>query len=196
MRKSRFFGLGTKLVLGLALVIGTLTSCYEKEDIKTVIDTTPMTVTYTISGTVYNYANLDIIKGATLTLTNAAGTSVSTTSDANGGYSIKLEGLTESDRGNYTLSIEAAGYKTRTTTIIIWFEKAENQAIATQMDFALKSNDIQGSPVEVVAGKDEQTVEIQGSDEAGQPVTDKIVVPAGLFADGSTQTITVQREGK
>ena len=196
MRKSRFFGLGTKLVLGLALVIGTLTSCYEKEDIKTVIDTTPMTVTYTISGTVYNYANLDIIKGATLTLTNAAGTSVSTTSDDNGGYSIKLEGLTESDRGNYTLSISAAGYKDRTTTIIIWFEKAENQAIATQMDFALKSNDIQGSPVEVVAGKDEQTVEIQGSDEAGQPVTDKIVVPAGLFADGSTQTITVQREGK
>lgn len=193
---SKFFGLGAKLALCLAVVMGTMTSCYEKEDIKTVIDTTPKTATYTISGTVYNYANLDVIKNATLTLTNAAGNQVgrATSDPVNGNYSIKLENLTEADRGTYTLSIVAEGYKSRTTSIMIWFEKAENQAIATQMDFALKSNDIQGSPVEVVAGNDDQVVEISGSDEEGKPVTDKILVPAGLLDEA--QTITIQREGQ
>lgn len=196
--KGKFFGLGAKLALSLAVVMGTMTSCYEKEDIKTVIDTTPMTVTYTISGSVYNYTNLDAIGGASLSLRNSAGTEVgSATSDAqSGAYSIQLTGLRESDRGTYTLSISANGYKTRTTAVTIWFEKAENQAIATQMDFALKSNDIQGSPVEVVAGGEEQTVEITGADENGNAVTDQIVIPADLFGDGSTQTITIQREGR
>lgn len=55
---SKFFGLGAKLALCFVAVLGTLTSCYEKEDIKTVIDTTPKTVTYTISGSVYNYTSL------------------------------------------------------------------------------------------------------------------------------------------
>ena len=98
---SKFFGLGAKLALCLAVVMGTMTSCYEKEDIKTVIDTTPKTATYTISGTVYNYANLDVIKNATLTLTNAAGNQVgrATSDPVNGNYSIKLENLTEADRG-------------------------------------------------------------------------------------------------
>ena len=192
--KSRFFGLGAKLALGLAVVMGTMTSCYEKEDIKTVIDTTPMTVTYTISGSVYNYSNLDAIGNATLVLTDAAGKEVgrATSDPVNGGYSITLKGLNESNRGNYTLAISADGYKDRSTAISIWFEKAENQSIATQMDFALKSNDIQGGVVEVVVTPDQESkVTIVGADGNGNRVEDEIVIPAGALTEA--QTLTFER---
>lgn len=195
---SKFFGLGAKMALCLVAVLGTLTSCYEKEDIKTVIDTTPKTVTYTLSGVVYNYANLDNIKNAEFNLLKD-GQKVDVTinpSGENGGYVVRLEKLVEKDRGTYTLTVTANGYKNRTVNFDIYFEKADNQTIVNQMDIALKSNDKQGEPIEVVAGNEEKVMEITGADENGNQVTDVITLPAGLLGDGVAQTISIQREGK
>lgn len=193
---SKFFGLGAKLALCFVAVLGTLTSCYEKEDIKTVIDTTPKSVTYTISGSVYNYASLRGINGASVVLTKA-GTEKATTVTADGGqFAITLSGLTDADRGDYTLTVKAEGYKDRKTNVTISFEKADNQTIVTHMDFALKSNDIQGEIVEIVAGKEDQTETFQGVDSEGKPSLDQVFVPANLFPDGEVKTITLIREGQ
>lgn len=195
--KGKFFGLGAKLALSLAVVMGTMTSCYEKEDIKTVIDTTPKTVTYTISGSVYDYENLGGISGATLQLykgEEVSGTPVvQTTSDENGGFSLRLTGLTNDSRGTYILAVSKDGYKDRTTSFEIWFENADNQTIASHMDFALKSNNIQGDVIKVVAGGGEaQTVTIKGSED----VADVIDIPANVFGAGAEpQTISIQRNG-
>ncbi|MDD3037620.1 carboxypeptidase-like regulatory domain-containing protein [Bacteroides sp.] len=195
---SKFFGLGAKLALCFVAVLGTLTSCYEKEDIKTVIDTTPKTVTYTISGSVYNYASLAGINGASVVLTKAgAETEKAKTVTKDGGqFAITLSGLTDADRGDYTLTVKAEGYKDRKTNVTIFFEKADNQTIVTHMDFALKSNEIQGEKVEIVAGKEEQTEIFQGVDSEGKPSQDIVVVPADLFPDGEAKTITLIREGQ
>ena len=193
---SKFFGLGAKIALCFVAVLGTLTSCYEKEDIKTVIDTTPKTVTYTISGSVYNYTSLAGINGASVVLTKA-GTEKATTVTKDGGqFAITLSGLTDADRGDYTLTVKAEGYKDRKTNVTIFFEKADNQTIVTHMDFALKSNEIQGEKVEIVAGKEAQTETFQGVDSEGKPSKDEVFVPADLFPNGESKTITLIREGQ
>ena len=64
------------------------------------------------------------------------------------------------------------------------------------MDFALKSNEIQGEKVEIVAGKEDQTETFQGVDSEGKPSQDKVFVPANLFPDGEVKTITLIREGQ
>ena len=197
MKTNRnFFGLGAKLALGLVAVIGSLTSCYEKEDIKTVIDTTPKTVTYTISGTVYNYASLAGINAATVVLSKAGTEKAKVVTKDGGQFGITLSGLTDADRGAYTLTVTADGYKQRATNVTVYFEKADNQTIITHMDFALKSNEIQGEKVEIVAGKEDQTETFQGVDSEGTPCVDEVFVPAGLFANGESKTITLIREGK
>ena len=193
---SKFFGLGAKLALCFVAVLGTLTSCYEKEDIKTVIDTTPKTVTYTISGSVYNYTSLAGINGASVVLTKADTEKATTVTKDGGQFAITLSGLTDADRGDYTLTVKAEGYKDRKTNVTIFFEKADNQTIVTHMDFALKSNEIQGEKVEIVAGKEDQTETFQGVDSEGKPSEDKVFVPANLFPDGEVKTITLVREGQ
>lgn len=194
--KSKFFGLSAKLALCFVAALGTLTSCYEKEDITTVVDTTPKTVTYTISGSVYNYASLAGINGASVVLTKGDAKKVETTTKDGGQFAISLTKLTEEDRGDYTLTVTANGYKVRKTNVTIYFEKAANQTIATHMDFALKSNEIQGGVIEVVAGAEEQTEEVQGVDSEGNPTVDQVIIPEGLFGAGVTKTITFTREGQ
>ena len=54
------------------------------------------------------------LTGATVIATNAAGTEVGTTSDADGGFSLALE-----DAGNYNLNVSYIGYSTYTTTVEI-----------------------------------------------------------------------------
>lgn len=189
----KFFGLGAKVALCFVAVLGTLTSCYEKEDIKTIIDTTPKTVTYTISGSVYNYANLDGINNATVVLTKGENaTEVAKTTTEDGNFAISLTGLTDADRGDYTLTVSANGFKTRSTQITIYFEQADNQTIANHMDFALKSNDMQGEEVQVVAGRGEpETVEITGA----KGEVDVINIPANVFGAGADpKTISIMRE--
>ena len=193
--KSKFFGLSAKLALCFVAALGTLTSCYEKEDITTVVDTTPKTVTYTISGSVYNYASLSGINGASVVLTKGDVKKAETTT-VKGQFAISLTKLTEEDRGDYTLTVTADGYKTRKTSVTIYFEKAANQTIATHLDFALKSNEIQGGVIEVVAGAEEQIEEVQGVDSEGNPTVDQVVIPEGLFGAGVTKTITFTREGQ
>lgn len=193
----KFFGLGAKVALCFVAVLGTMTSCYEKEDIKTVIDTTPKTVTYTISGSVYNSASSAGINNVSVVLTNKAGDTKAETKTKDGGqFAITLSGLTDADRGEYTLTVGAAGYKERKTKVVISFEKADNQTIVTHLDFALKSNEMQGEKVEIVAGEEEQTEEIQGVDSEGNPTVDKVVIPANLFSDGKSKTITLIHEGR
>lgn len=193
----KFFGLGAKVALCFVAVLGTMTSCYEKEDIKTVIDTTPKTVTYTISGSVYNSASLTGINNASVVLTTKDDVKKAETDTKDGGqFAITLPGLTDADRGEYTLTVKAAGYKDRKTKVVIFFEKADNQTIVTLKDFALKSNEMQGEKVEIVAGEEEQTEEIQGVDSEGKPTVDKVVIPANLFPDGKVKTITLMREGQ
>lgn len=192
----KFFGLGAKVALCFVAVLGTLTSCYEKEDIKTIIDTTPKTVTYTISGSVYDYTNLNGINNADVVLTKgdaANAVEVAKTNTVDGNFSISLPKLTEADRGDYTLTVSAKGFKTRSTQISIYFEQAENQTIAYHMDFALKSIDMQGEEVKVVAGREDETVEIKGAD--GE--TDVIEIPKNVFGAGADpKAITIQREPK
>lgn len=192
----KFFGLGAKVALCFVAVLGTLTSCYEKEDIKTIIDTTPKTVTYTISGSVYDYTNLNGINNANVVMTKgdaANATEVAKTQTKDGNFSISLTGLTDADRGDYTLTVSAAGFKTRSTQITIYFEQADNQTIANHMDFALKSIDMQGEEVKVVAGREDETVEIKGAD--GE--TDVIEIPKNVFGAGAEpKAITIQREPK
>lgn len=189
----KFFGLGAKVALCFVAVLGILTSCYEKEDIKTIIDTTPKTVTYTISGSVYNYANLDGINNATVVMTKGDNaTEVAKTTTKDGNFAISLTGLTDADRGDYTLTVSADGFKTRSTQMSIYFEQADNQTIANHMDFALKSIDIQGEEVQVVVGRGEaETVEITGANDE----IDVINIPANVFGAGAEpKTITIQRE--
>lgn len=192
--KRKFFGFSAKLALFLAAACGTLASCYEKEEITTTIDPTPKTVTYTISGSVYNYTSLAGINDASIVLSKD-GTAIKTVTSSNGGqFYIALTDLKEANRGNYTLSITADGYKARNTNVTIWFEEVANQTIAVHMDIALKSAEIQGAPVEVVAGKETQVETIQGVDSQGNPANDVITFPANIFG-GDVKTITFAREG-
>lgn len=210
---SKFFGLGAKLALCLVATLGTLTSCYEKEDITTVIDTSSKSVNYVISGSIANSASLKGIEGATVKVTGpvAAGEkSVST--DANGLFSIRYEfktangasqaeidALIKSVCGSYTVAVVANGYNNRSTQVELQFAAFDNQTIATHLDFLLKSNAIQGAAEEIVAGSTEQTIDITGAAADGEGTTvDKLTVPAGAFGvDAAGQniakTITIER---
>lgn len=191
----KFFGLGAKVALCFVAVLGTMTSCYEKEDIKTVIDTTPKTVTYTISGSVYDYANLQGVSNANVVVTKVGAEAPLKTvvTSADGQFAISLPGLKDADRGDYSLTVTASGYKSRSTSISIYFEEAANQTIASHLDFALSALDMQGDEVKIVAGREDETIEIEGA-TAGE--IDQIFIPKNVFGGGEPKTITLQRDGR
>lgn len=221
--KSKFLGFSAKLALCCVAVLGTLTSCYEKEDITTVIDTSSKSVNYVISGSIANATNLKGISDARITVT-APGTAPDEYkkpsnansdgyiySDEDGLFSIKYtfttkQGATQSDIdelikkvcGTYVLKIEADGYNDRSTQVELQFSAFENQTISTHLDFLLKSKAIQGVAEEIVAGATEQILTIDGASADGTgTVSDKIVIPAGAFgtdANGNiVKTITIMR---
>ncbi|WP_125040846.1 carboxypeptidase-like regulatory domain-containing protein [Bacteroides faecalis] len=210
---SKFFGLGAKLALCFVAVLGTLTSCYEKEDIKTVIDTSSKSVNYVISGSIANSTSLKGIENAVVTVTGPAAAGVqTTTTDAMGLFSVKYEfktkdgasqaeidALIKSVCGSYTVDVTANGYNNRSTQTELQFAAFDNQTIATHLDFLLKSKAIQGVAEEIVAGDTEQIITIDGASADGKgTTTDKLIVPQGAFgkdAEGKfiAKTITIER---
>lgn len=202
--KSKFFGFNAKLALFLVAACGTLTSCYEKEEITTTIDTSAKEVNYVISGSIANSTNLKGIEGATITVTGPTAAGVKEAkADAKGLFSISYKFASDKVKasdvcGAYVVDVKAEGYNDRSTKVELQFSSFANQTISTHLDFLLKSKAIQGVAEEIVAGATEQELTIDGASADGTgTVTDKVVIPAGAFGTDENgnivKTITIMR---
>lgn len=113
--KSKIFGLGAKLALCCVAVLGTMTSCYEKEDLEVVTPDEVAAAEYYIGGVVTDATTGSAVSGATVTITGTGSVSNSSITTSNdGSFNTKV-----STYGQYAVTVSCSNYYGYATSVAI-----------------------------------------------------------------------------